>query len=134
MTDVCAGQGRGTAAASTGAGGSAAGPDTGDRRPNDDRSTGRFAPTSSAVDLPVWFDPDDDATPVRFLAPEEVARRFDVDEQPPPTGDPDRAPDTGDVGDVHELLRAYLDEIPDEEPERPEDVERLLAAYLADDG
>jgi hypothetical protein len=92
--------------------------------------------TATPIDLPVWFDPDDDATPVHFLEPDEVARMCDVDDaQPEPTGEPDTPPNTGDAsGAVDELLRAYLDDVADEEPRASGDVEHLLAAYLADDG
>lgn len=135
MTDDRAGKRRGTLGAHDAAEPGESCHDTDSTAPPTDRSTGRFAPTHSAVDLPVWFDPDDDATPVHFLEPDEVARMCDVDDaQPEPTGEPATPPVTGPAsGAVDDLLRAYLDDVPDEEPRAPGDVEHLLAAYLADD-
>lgn len=136
MTDDRAGQRRGALDAHEATEGGSSSHDAVSTATPIDRSTGRFAPTHSAVDLPVWFDPDDDATPVHFLEPDEVARMCDVDDaQPEPTGEPDTPPNTGDAsGAVDELLRAYLDDVADEEPRASGDVEHLLAAYLADDG
>ena len=136
MTDDRAGQRRGTLGTLPATEGGSSSHDPASTAPPTDRSTGRFAPTHSAVDLPIWFDPDDDATPVHFLEPDEVARMCDVDDaQPEPTGEAGTPPNTGDMsGPVDDLLRAYLDDVADEEPRASGDVEHLLAAYLADDG